>query len=183
MSNPTGVDQSSRENGYRVFRFPEPARQAVGGRPAGETIRTFVERMVEERLPELVVALTRLGLQDPGPARPLRLPLSRTLIGRLSEAGRATGLPASRLLLMVLTGSPPADPSPEKSASKRSGKAGVGGRGAAGGRQKRSKPKAATPATNGDCRKKPVRSGRKVVPGPARPDAAPAEPSDGLADG
>ena len=107
MSDPNSAGEPTRGDGYRVYRFPESARRAVGGRPAGETIRTFVERAVDERLPGLVAALARLGVQDPGPARPLRLPLSRTLLGRLSEAGRAAGLPASRLLLLVLTADPP----------------------------------------------------------------------------
>lgn len=70
MSAPHGPSEPSRKGGYRVYRFPSSARQAIDGRPTGETIRAFLDRVVAERLPRLVASLADLGLQAAGPARP-----------------------------------------------------------------------------------------------------------------
>lgn len=92
---------------YRVVRLPESLREAIRqARDAKkQTNAEFVGKAVEDQLPTLMKALTKLGFDRlVGEARPIRLPFADKYGGLdlLRQASETVALPATHLLTLCL---------------------------------------------------------------------------------
>ncbi|MBY0526976.1 MAG: hypothetical protein K2R98_26520 [Gemmataceae bacterium] len=104
MTNRRRPNPVTAETVFRTYQLDDELRQALKSRrqALGLTVRAFVAQAIEEELDALVEAVKRELPMADKKGRPARLPLTEGLLGRLQEAGTATSLPASRLLVACL---------------------------------------------------------------------------------
>lgn len=94
-----------RDEVFRVYRIDDSTREAIkNARLANaQTVKQFLDSAITEQLPLLLAELRASGITSvSGKLRPLRAPLTDSLVQLLQAASVDSGLPQSLLLLTAL---------------------------------------------------------------------------------
>ena len=98
----------TQETIFRVYRISASLRKAMrqARSKRNQTVQEFVHAAITDELARLVEGLGKLHVEPADPeARPAKLPLNESVLGKLAEARAETGLPQSQLLLTSLRAS------------------------------------------------------------------------------
>jgi len=109
----------STDSIYRVVRFPQTLLTAMrAARDAAESTNArYIANVVDDRLPELLDDLKRIGFGAfAGKSQTARLPFSdeSATLGQLKEAAETVGLPMTKLLELCMVAAVRARQNPKR---------------------------------------------------------------------